>query len=296
MSVFNLGTAHYGTQFDSPTPMLPIPARINTPNDAGIVLLDGFTRAGGKRVARGLRRWPMFGFRVERPTVPIRVSLTLTLDVRSHTRWTEIHELDPALERVQPSAKPRLIGLTGQGALRGATSLIPDPETGRTRQRLHLVLLPEEVGADGLIVLGLEEMENSGWGSSLPNATVGSLIGQIEVDTTDLPTAYVAMGRPKPKPGRPPVPRDPGFFVFNPVERVGTSEVAVRARRGVAGTETVSVLDAAGTEIPVEVLSGTSDGGGVRLVLPHEHGPLRIRPQAEATGPAGAEIVAWVSG
>jgi len=173
---FELPTLTLGTVYDAPQAPLAVGGAVEEGDHPSVVLLDGANRARG-RVLRANRPHPLVGVRMEPATGAVRVVVAVSLDRDSRERWA-------AAGAPPPRAHHRLLTVTAQGRPSGAVLLVPDPVDGTARQRLDLVLQPDEVGE--LLVVGLEDASPpSGWGSPLSSGAVGVLLARMAVEPLD---------------------------------------------------------------------------------------------------------------
>jgi hypothetical protein len=272
---FELPTLTLGTVYDAPQAPLAVGGAVEEGDHPSVVLLDGANRARG-RVLRANRPHPLVGVRMEPATGAVRVVVAVSLDRDSRERWA-------AAGAPPPRAHHRLLTVTAQGRPSGAVLLVPDPVDGTARQRLDLVLQPDEVGE--LLVVGLEDASPpSGWGSPLSSGAVGVLLARMAVEPLAAPCASrVSTGRARAARARPETVVDPGYLVVNPGSSGAGTELRLRPtdnvprplRMQVAGPDGVLILDdeavpTAQGEVVVPVTSLT--------------GPVFVRALDVATG------------
>jgi hypothetical protein len=274
---FELPTLTLTTAYDVPQRPLPLGEAVDDGGHPSIVLLDGANRAR-RRVMRGNRPDPLVGLRLERPTGPVRVGVVLHLDGESWQRWASAdgrHAGDPS--------RHRLLTVTAQGIPRAVCLLVPDPDTGATRQRVDLVLAPEELGPSGLMVLGLEDAEApADWPGALPRGSVGALIGRVVVEPLGAGIQpAVSTGRPRPPSARAETSRDPGIFVINPGSGHSTTELHLESAE--RAPLRVRAVDSGGHTLMDEVLKPRRDGL-LAVPLGALSGPVLLRAVDPRTG------------
>jgi hypothetical protein len=289
---FELPTLTLTTAYDVPQRPLRLGEAVDDGGHPSIVLLDGANRAR-RRVMRGNRLDPLVGLRVDRPTGPVRVGVVLHLDAQSWQRWASAdgqHAGDPS--------RHRLLTVTAQGVPRAVCLLVPDAETGATRQRVDLVLAPQEfgtdelgteefgtdeLGPDGLVVLGLEDAAApADWPAALPRGAVGALIGRVVVEPLGAGIQpAVSTGRPRPPSARAETSMDPGIFVLNPGSGNGSTELQLESAERTPLR--VQAVDSAGRTLLDEVLKPRRDGL-LAVPLGAVSGPVLLRAVDPRTG------------
>lgn len=225
---YRLSSLDLGTAFDAPVEPLPVPGVAAKGDTPSLVILDGATR-GAVRLSRLVRQPALLGLQVERPTEPVRVTVTLLVDDLSTEMWRNAQQVEATTMRHE-HRHHRLLRLSVQGRVRAGILLDRRPADGvASVQRFSVVLRPDDVGDQGLLTLSLDlPGVVPPWlqRGLLTDAMAGVCVGRVAFAPLE------GEVRPSLSTGRAPVrrrhlvPRRPGGFVLNP----GDGERAVRLR------------------------------------------------------------------
>ncbi|MDQ6935361.1 MAG: hypothetical protein M3130_08760 [Actinomycetota bacterium] len=310
--VFELPSLHLTTVHDAPVVSLGVPGTVTRGSDPVLWLVDGAVRAP-RRLTRLLRADALLGLRLDPPTRPVRLRITLVADNLSTWLWQNREDthaiptlaLSPDVVFEDVSRLHRLVEVRAQGMVRGLAMLAlrPGDQDATTRYRLEFDLHPDEVD-DGLLLLDLLTP------SVLPAALeaglmeaglVGVCVARVELFAPDTPLVEsLSTGRPRVQ-GAANTLAESRAFVLNPGSEGGPVEVEqhrltapvptygrramlrhpaayLRSRRPPpppSGPVEVEVHDLAGDVVVQQRLEPDGEGS-VRFVVPSLSRPLFV--------------------
>lgn len=327
--VFQLPSLHVATDFDKVTVSHELPITLDQSIPGAVALIDGAVRAP-HRLARVVRPSGLLGLSVVPTSEVLTVQVDLRVDELSTRMWHDHligtrakmkrnDDKDAEVELPDVSGRHRSLRITAQGRVVAGAVLGHRPLDGEaTTERVVFQVKPDQIGDDGLLMIGLESTraDEHAWSRSaaMQDGAVGVAIARVHLRLGAEPVKpRVAVGRRDDQGAL--VLGQSGVFVVNPGEpdRPTRVEVAVRgvggdrlrgrrarvkhpgrAARELVQDRTVdrthgiamSVLDLDGAEVP-----GARVDGSV-LDLPAGTGPVLVR--LEKSTPAGApSLVDW---
>lgn len=175
-------TTFAATEFDRPTPRLPLPGSVTSGTQPELQLVDGLTR-GDKVVGRFETSPGLFAVKLAPAREPLRVTVRLAADVDTAAWWEQ-----RVPEHVEPRAPygPRLLAVRSQGETRGAVLLARKPEDfdWRAKARFSFELSPDELPDDGFLVLEATDVVAAApsWATQVAgHGAVGVRVDTVEV-------------------------------------------------------------------------------------------------------------------
>lgn len=272
---FELTTLRLGTTHDAPQGAVPLGEPLRDGRHPGVVLVEGGHPPRGG-VLRANRPAPLLGLRVPEAAGAgrLRVAVVLQVDPESWRRW-EDHDAGISGGTLFGPGTHRLLTISAQGVPRAACLLVPD-DSGPTRQRIQFLLGPDEIGSDGLLVLGLEDtLVPPGWVAPLARGAIGAVIARVLV------APVAADFRPTVSTGRPPAAGEqpvtsvpPGYLVVNP--GMPGDVAVVRLHTSKPAPARVEAVDTAGRSLVGETVAPGADGA-IDVRLGSLDGPVLLR-------------------
>lgn len=237
--VFELPSLHLTTEHDPPVVSLGVPGRVTRGSDPVLWLVDGAVRAP-RRLSRLLRSDALLGLRLDPPTGPVRLRITMVADNLSTWLWqnrddahaTPTLALSPDVAFEDVSRLHRLVEVRAQGKVRGVAvlALRPGDQDATTRYRLEFDLDPGEVD-DGLLLLDLlaPSVRPEALEAGLMEAgLIGVGIARVELFAPDEPLEVsLSTGRPRVESAANTL-AETGAFLLNPGSKDGPATVELR--------------------------------------------------------------------
>lgn len=327
--VFELPSLHVATDFDKQSVSHELPISLDQSVPQAVALIDGAVRAP-HRLARVVRPSGLLGLSIVPTTEELTVQVDLRVDALSTRMWHDHligtrakmkrnDDKDAEVELPDVSGRHRSLRITAQGRVVAGAVLGHRPLDGEaSSDRVVFQVTPDQIGEDGLLMIGLESTpaDERAWsiGAAMEDGAVGVAIARVHLRLGAEPVKpRIAVGRRDDAGAL--VLGESGVFVVNPgsPDRDSRVEVAVRgvggdrlrgrrarvkhpgrAVRELAQDRTVdrthgiamSVLTLDGAEVP-----GARVDGPV-LELPAGVGPVLVRLQKSTPGGAPS-LVDW---
>lgn len=327
--VFELPSLNVATDFDKESVSHELPITLDQGVPQAVALIDGAVRAP-HRLARVVRPSGLLGLSLVPTTEVLTVQVDLRVDALSTRMWHD-HLLgtrakmkrnddkDAEVEVPDVSGGHRTLRVTAQGRTVAGAVLGHRPLDGEaTSSRVLFRVTPDQIGEDGLLMIGLESSraDESAWqtGAAMEDGAVGVAIARVHLRLGAEPIQpRIAVGRRDDQGAL--VLGESGVFVVNPGEPDQGSRVEV-AVRGIGGdrlrgrrarvkhpgravrelAQDRTVDRTHGIAMAVRTLDGDEVPGakvdGAVLDLPAGTGPVLVRLQKST--PAGApSLVDW---
>lgn len=246
--VFELPSLHVATDFDKATVSHELPISLDQNVPGAVALIDGAVRAP-HRLARVVRPSGLLGLSVVPTTEVLTVQVDLRVDELSTRMWHDHligtrakmkrnDDKDAEVELPDVSGRHRSLRITAQGRVVAGAVLGHRALDGEaTSDRVVFQVTPDQLGDDGLLMIGVESTraDDRAWstGAAMEDGAVGVAIARVHLRLGAEPVKpRIAVGRHDDQGAL--VLGQSGVLVVNPGEPDRGTRVEV-AVRGVGG-------------------------------------------------------------